>query len=386
VVAALENGYPLEYSINAPPRYVSNYIIDRRDDAACNGNKYCPVNASPSMTGRHNMWTGFGRSVNTFFVPLQERVGADKVVDVAKRLGVQFRAKGTPENPSDFELSSDPGRAKGWGAFTLGVSSVTPMEMANAYATLAADGMYCSPTPVREIVDTTNGNKLDVANPNCKQVVSKDVARAAIDAARCPVGDESTLGKKCGAGATAGNARGLVGKELAGKSGTTDNKITSSLILTTRQLAVAGVIADPDFAKTRNGKSSDHPDIVNPAVIYTMRDAMKGKPSQDFPKPSEKLAFGDQRSIPDVRCRPVDEARSRLRGAGFDVAINATPEASNCPPGTVSRTDPTGRTVKGGVVVIFVSNGQAARPGPTLPTGPPGRGNNPAFPCPPFCR
>jgi membrane peptidoglycan carboxypeptidase len=381
VVAALENGYPLDYSINAPQRYVSNYIIYERSPAVCNGNKYCPGNDNPSMAGRHNMWSAFGRSVNTFFVPLQERVGADKVVDVAKRLGVQFRAKGTPGNPSDFEFANDPASAKGWGAFTLGVSAATPLDMANAYATLAADGLYCAPTPVKEIVDTTNGSKLDVANPNCKQAVSKDVAQAAIDAARCPVGNQSAYGK-CTAG-TSEYTRDTVGRNvpLAGKSGTTDNEITSSLILTTRQLAVAGVLADPDFAQTRAGRGSDHRQIINPAVNDTMRDGMKGKPVQNFAKPSEKMAFGEQRSIPDVRCRPVEEARSRLRGNGFDVAVNSTPEASNCPAGTVSRTDPTGRTVKGGVVVLYVSNGQQAGPQPpppgtVLPGGPqpPGRG------------
>jgi membrane peptidoglycan carboxypeptidase len=391
LVAALENGYPLDYSINAPQRYVSNFIVSPSSPAACNGNKYCPGNDNPSMAGRHNMWTGFGRSVNTFFVPLEERVGADKVVDVAKRLGVQFRAKGTPKDPSDYERANDPDLARGWGAFTLGVSAATPLDMANAYATLAADGMYCAPTPVKEIVDTTNGNKLDVANPTCKQAVGKEVARAAIDAARCPVGDQSAFGK-C-SGATAGNAHGTIGRSvpLAGKTGTTDNEITSSLVLTTRQLAVAGILADPDYAQTKKGRGSDHRAIINPAVIDTMRDGMKGRSAENFAKPSEKMAYGDQRRIPDVRCRPVDEARSRLRGAGFDPAVNATPEASNCPAGTVSRTEPSGRTVKGGVVMIYVSNGQAARPNPTNPTSQPGRPgrpgrDNPAFPCPPFCR
>jgi membrane peptidoglycan carboxypeptidase len=379
MTAALENGFPLDYSINATSPYVSNYIIYGKSDAACQGNHYCPENSTPSwMNGRRNMWTGFGRSVNTYFVPLEERVGADKAVDMAKKLGVQFRAHGTKSEPSDYERANDRDLAKGWGAFTLGVSAATPLDMANAYATLAADGTYCAPTPVKEIVDTTTGAKLDVANPNCRQAVSKDVARAAMDAARCPVGDQSAFGK-CDDG-TARTARGIVGKELAGKSGTTDKEITSSLILTTRQLTVAGIIADPDYAQTSRGSPNDHSQIVNPAVMYTMRDAMKGLPSEDFAKPSEKMAFGDQRSIPDVRCRPVEEAKSRLRGAGFDPVVNSAQEPSNCPAGTVARTDPNGRTVKGGVVSIYVSSGPGAG------VNPPGR-VTPTFACqPPLCR
>lgn len=371
IVAALKAGYPLDYSINAQPRYRSNYIVEYGSPSACPGtNKYCPSNASASMSGRRNMWTGFGRSVNTFFVPLQERVGADKVVQAAKDLGIQFRA----ESDANFADKA----AKGWGAFTLGVSATTPLDLANAYATLAADGRYCTPTPVKEITDTTNGSKLDVAKPNCRQAVSKDVARGAIDAARCPVGDQSAYGK-CDYG-TAGNARGIVGKELAGKTGTTDNEVTSSLVLTTRQLTVAGILADPDFAQTTKGRSYDHSRIVNPAVIYTMRDAMAGRPSKNFPKPSEKIAFGNQRRIPNVTCDRVSDARSQLRRAGFEVMVSTTPEDSKCPAGTVSRTDPRGRTVEGGTVVIYTSNGsQVSRPKPATT---PGRGDQNAPPSP----
>ena len=81
------------------------------------------------------MWTGFGSSVNTFFVPLEQSVGADKVVNVAQRLGIKFRSS------EDNELATK--YAKDWGAFTLGVSATTPLELANAYATVAADGTYC---------------------------------------------------------------------------------------------------------------------------------------------------------------------------------------------------------------------------------------------------
>src|SRR4029450_1878537 len=134
--------------------------------------------------GVYNMWTGFGRSINTFFVPLEERVGAENVVDVAKRFGVKFPSAEGPR------IANDKQPANQWGAFTLGVSSSTPLEMANAYATLAGDGMYCDPTPVQEI-KTQSGEKLDVGKPHCTRATSEDVARAALDAARCPVGDQS---------------------------------------------------------------------------------------------------------------------------------------------------------------------------------------------------
>src|SRR5690606_17924972 len=174
MVAALEKGYPLDFNIVAVSPYRSKYITSPDDIARC-GNRWCPRNASPSMNGPRNMWSGFGLSVNTYFVPLIEKVGADKAIDVAKRMGIKFREANdkrfVEENPS------------GYGPFTIGVSSTVPLELANAYATLAAEGKYCEPMPVIEILDR-NGNKIEgVADPRCEQVITPEVARAAVDAA-----------------------------------------------------------------------------------------------------------------------------------------------------------------------------------------------------------
>ncbi|BCB87276.1 hypothetical protein Psuf_045890 [Phytohabitans suffuscus] len=124
-------------------------------------------------------------------------------------------------------------------------------------------------------------------------------------------------------------------------------------------MAVAGILADPDWPETTANMSHD---IVNPAVYETLADIMRGKPRQDFPRPSEKLAYGQQRSIPDVTCQPVDAAKSTLESQGFRVEINAEPVGSACPAGSVARTEPAGRTIDGGLVVLRTSNGVAGTP------------------------
>jgi membrane peptidoglycan carboxypeptidase len=372
LVAALEKGLPLDYTINATSPLPTKYPVEAGSPAACKGtSKYCPVNANPSwMNGVRNMWTGFGRSVNTFFVKLEETVGADNAVKVAKRLGIQFRSA------SDARIADSPEGSKNWGAFTLGVSATTPLDLTNAYATLAADGKYCEPIPVQEIRDQS-GEKLDIANPRCRQEIKPEIARAAIDAARCPVGDRSPIGK-CDGG-TAANIRGIVGKPVAGKSGTTDSEKTASLVAMTKQLAVGGLLANPDWAQHTDKMKHDQPGGVNPPVYETLRDAMKGKPALDFTPPGGKIINGDQRPIPDVKCQPIDVARSRITGAGFVAEVDTTPVNSSCPAGTAAGTNPTGRTVKGGPVVIQISNGQggqAGNPGTGNPgTGNPGNGN-----------
>jgi membrane peptidoglycan carboxypeptidase len=273
MVAALEQGVGLDFSINTTPRYVSPLYRDSAAPAACNGH-YCPSNSSDKEMGPFNMWTGFGASVNTYFVPLQEKIGAEHVVDVARRFGIQFREK----NDNDLATKS----AHDWGAFTLGVSASTPLEIANAYATLAADGMHCEATPIVQITSHT-GEKLDVGKPNCKRATTPDVARKALDAARCPVGDSAQLGS-CGGTGTAKAVRGIVGHPVFGKTGTTDAEKTAALVVGTTSIVAAGYLVNPDWqAHTDHMKH----DVVNPAVWNTVADYMDGKPQEQFKTPGQ---------------------------------------------------------------------------------------------------
>jgi hypothetical protein len=200
--------------------------------------------------------------------------------------------------------------------------------------------------------------------------VRPEVARAAVDAARCPVGDNSST-SRC-AGRTAGVVRGEVGKPVAGKSGTTESEKAAALVVMTRQLAVAGILADPDWAETTYDMEHD---IVNPAVYLTLKDAMKGKPSKQFTPPNGKIVLGDQRAIPGgLECGTVAAARSRLEAAGFKVEVDNQPVTSPCPAGSVAGTTPEGRTIKNGVVIIQLSDGKGAPTGTPGPGNPPGRG------------
>ncbi|MEH1055884.1 penicillin-binding protein [Micromonospora sp. CPCC 206171] len=363
IVAALEKGIPLSYTINAQQTFKSEYIIDSSSPAACPGTHfYCPKNAGGKAGGVQNMWSAFAQSTNTYFVPLQQQVGAENVVDVAKRLGIQFRAA----NDAKFAGTKD--SAHQWGAFTLGVSQTTPLELANAYATLAADGKYCEPIPVQEIKDP-EGNKLDIANPRCEKRVSTEVARAAVDAARCPVGDNSST-SKCGGSRTARQVKTVVDAPVAGKSGTTDSEKTAALVAMTKQYAVAGIMADPDWPQTNVKMKHNEPDGINPPVWETLRDAMKGKERIKFEPPGKKISEGDQRSIPSVTCLDLDAAKSRINGAGFEAVVSDVKVPSSCPAGKAASTSPEGRTIKGGVVTIQVSSGGGSPPGTT--TGPGG--------------
>lgn len=287
MLAALESGMPLSTRIYAPQRYVSKYLSGPGEPASC-GSRWCPQNASASMTGRHTMWQGFGKSVNTYFVQLQERVGAENAVRMAENLGLTWRTEVD-------QMMASPERADGWGAFTLGVADTTPLEMANAYATAAADGQYCEPLPVVSIQDVdgnevvyenADGEQVPVAEPRCRQAISQDTARAATDAARCVTGDGAARGS-CGGWSTASGVADIVGRPVAGKTGTTDGNRTAWFVGFTPELAAASFTADPDNPHNAVGGGRSQQSVQS--VAQTLRDALRGKPVSEFTPPPPSI-------------------------------------------------------------------------------------------------
>jgi membrane peptidoglycan carboxypeptidase len=282
LLAALDAGMPLSTAFNAPQRYRSKYLTSPTDRSAC-GNHWCPQNASASMSGRQTMWSGFGKSVNTYFVQLEQKVGAEKAVRMAERLGLRWRTE------VDRTMASKD-HADGWGAFTLGVSDVTPVEMANVFATVAAEGKYCEPLPVSAIRGTDGRNVTYQGRPvawaRCHQAVSVDVARAATDAARCVTGYGAARGG-CGGWQTSPMVHNIMNRPVAGKSGTTDSNRSAWFCGFTPQLAAAGFVADPD--NPRNVVGTSRGTISKFTVAQTLKDALKGQPKKKFHPPSRKM-------------------------------------------------------------------------------------------------
>lgn len=285
LLAALEEGMPLTTMINSPHQYMSSY--PGGGPASCGG-YWCPSNASGAMAGTHSMWSGFGQSVNTYFVQLQEMVGADKAVQMAEKLGLRWRTDVDREHAS-------PDRAAGWGPFTLGVSDTNPLEMANAYAVAAADGRYCEPMPVVSIKDQDGnevmhedpkGETVPLAQPRCEQAISPDTARAATDAALCVTGSGAARGG-CGGWSTAEPVAGIVGRPVAGKTGTTEYNRAAWMVGYTPELAVASFSADPDNPTNAAGGGRAEQSILT--VSETLRDALEDLPKSDFPPPPDSI-------------------------------------------------------------------------------------------------
>jgi membrane peptidoglycan carboxypeptidase len=352
MVAAIEQNTPLNVTIDSPYRYVTDYK-DWDKSSECYP-YYCPHNGNQSMTGVHTMFSGFGESVNTFFIQLEQQVGVKAAVEAAEKLGVVFRAK---EAGSKEINQAESFKKSGGLSFTLGTPLVTPLDMANAYATVGARGKHCDPLPVLRVLGRDGKKVPGVGEPTCSQVIPQDVADAANAAARCPVGDAPN--GKCtvnGGSITAGWVGNNIDRPIAGKSGTTNNAAAVWFVGYTPNLASAVFVANPDSPKENVDRF--HQESKN-VFVNVMDPALARLPVVDFVQPTNFRLYGDQISVPHVEGMDVDAARRKLQSYGFKVRVEPRPVPSAVPAGKVAKTSPGGGSsaVRGGYVAIYVSDG-----------------------------
>ncbi len=216
LAAAFEKGIsPREY-INSPQRKTF-----APGDWGCgesfNQPKYTVNNSTGA--GTFNMWSGAAMSINTFFVELERQAGLCRTVDVAERMGVKL-GNGKP-------LLRYP-------SFTLGSMEVSPLSVAGAYATFANHGIYCKPHAVASISDL-DGKTLYSDSGNCRRAVSREVADATT---------AILTGVIDGSGSRTGRDMSL-GRDAAGKTGTTDSNAAVWFAGYTPDLAAAVWSGDP---------------------------------------------------------------------------------------------------------------------------------------------
>ncbi len=133
------------------------------------------------------------QSDNTVYAQLTLDVGPENVAAMAHRLGVRSPLQPVP-------------------SIGLGSNAVSPLDMASAYATLAAGGIYSQPMAIRKVI-LTNGKEDDDAGwgkPRRRRVVSDGVAYTVTK-----ILEENI---KYGTG-----TRANFGRAAAGKTGTTDD-------------------------------------------------------------------------------------------------------------------------------------------------------------------
>ncbi len=357
-VAALQKGMPLTTAINSPHDYKSPIFYDKFP-----GNPYPVQNDAPGMHGLYDMRSGMAASANTYFVQLAERAGIDNAVRAAIAMGVSDPVIDEATGQKEFDsYLSDP---KGHGAFTLGAAGISPIDMANAYATLAARGLHCTVSPILSVTDRT-GKPLVIGKPVCKRTIAQDVADAATEALSWVVSPKGhVINGNTGGGAAIGR------QPVAGKTGTTQDIREAWFVGFSPQLAAAAVVFDPKHEVRLPG--GDRSNRLSVAEFRDfMRPALAGTPVKRFVPPSSKYVQEKFVDVPDVTNVSYAEAKATLEAAGFQVSVHAPAvSAFPVPYGYVASQSPSGRTVAGATVTLYLSNGQP--PGGAFPQQPPPR-------------
>ncbi|MGW2873427.1 transglycosylase domain-containing protein [Kitasatospora sp. NPDC001225] len=156
-------------------------------------------NESAGEVGPYELKQAMALSVNTYFVQMEQEIGLCAVKQMANKLGMEGKANGEP-------LQELP-------ALGLGTQEVSPLTMANVYATFAARGTYCAPLAINRIT-TVDGTDVPVPPVHCSPAMSEDTADV-INSVLLGVTEKG------------GTARDLGlddGRQIAGKTGTTDEK------------------------------------------------------------------------------------------------------------------------------------------------------------------
>ncbi|MDN5761030.1 MAG: transglycosylase domain-containing protein [Microlunatus sp.] len=256
--AALEKGIPLS------KRYDAAQAMDfsGRTFQTCEGPQQISgswrVSNSTGVNGVMDMYRAAESSVNTYFVQLALEVGLCDVVAMAEKLGVESSTAAAP-------ISSYADKP----SFTLGTVEVSPLSMAEAYATFASGGIHCDPIILTSVTDST-GADLPVPSGNCERVITEDVANAM----------NSLLGGVMTDG-TGRRALTADGRPQAGKTGTIDSNAAVWFVGYTPQVAGAAMISiDNTRAPFLKGKVGSRSGIKGYSVPSTGR-ALEGSGSGD---------------------------------------------------------------------------------------------------------
>jgi penicillin-binding protein 1A len=237
------------YAIHA--RQMTAASIVETSPAALHGYKPDNYDEGEGKTPKR-LRDALAESVNVAAVWSLEKVGASNVVAWTHALGVESKLEPTP-------------------SLALGAYEVTPREMAGAYATLAAGGVYSAPILVKKI---TGPNGVEVKLPDtAPQRRVMDEAEAYVITSLLTSVVQDGTGKR---------ARAL-GRPIAGKTGTSNQAKDAWFVGYSTDVACAVWTGFDD--PTPLGAGEAGASAALPAFVDFMREAHKKRPAGDFPVP-----------------------------------------------------------------------------------------------------
>jgi penicillin-binding protein 1A len=302
LAAAMKAGYDLNASWVGP-----GTITIPNTDCYTNGAPWTLSNASDSEAGVFSLAAATAHSVNTVFAQVAAQLGPQNIVDMAHALGIR----------STLEPVC---------SITLGVEAINPLEMTNAYATLADHGIRHWADPLVELTNH-NGKVIDDVATQPKQVLDPNDANLVTYALQGVI--------SYGTGTLAN-----IGRPAAGKTGTAQDYVDAWFCGYTPQLATCVWVGYPNGEIPLDSVEGVSPVFGGtiPAEIWHdfMSVAMQGQPVESFPVPSfEGHTIGP--TTPVYLPSPSPTATPTPSGhPGHSPSPTPTPTPSPSPTGTPS--------------------------------------------------
>ena len=179
-----------------------------------------PQNSDRKEHGKVSLRSALTRSLNVPTVKLAQEVGVDKIIANAEKMGISTMV--------ESGAYSDANLAMALGGLSKGVN---PLEMAAAYGVLATNGMYCKPIALLKIVDREGKVLYEAKKSEAKRVIDAEAAYLTTNMMQ----DVFVSGTASGMG---------IGRQAAGKTGTTDTYIDAWFVGYTPNLSTAVWVGD----------------------------------------------------------------------------------------------------------------------------------------------
>lgn len=266
--------------------------------------KYRVQNVSNMQYGTISLARATEVSSNTGYVQVAKAIGNDRVIDMARRLGI------TADLPDVSSL-------------TLGVASISPLEMAEAYSTIASGGYHRDPVAITKI---TNRNGEVVYE-------HEDAPEKVVDTGVTQVVTEILEGVVNHRGGTATSAHLSVNQPYAGKTGTTTNTVDLWYCSFTPQY-VASVWVGYSQGNTmiRGGSNLN---LTIPIARAFFNAVLQGVPREEFPTGNTPSYRDD--SVWEVEGKSVVQRNEEAETPETEEEPATTEEGAETPPGSTDQ-------------------------------------------------
>jgi penicillin-binding protein 1A len=225
------------------------------------GQSWSPKNADGQWRGPISVREGLASSRNVVSVRLLDDVGIPRAIEFARKVGISSHLV------DNYTM-------------VMGSSEMPPMEITNAYATLAAGGFLAQPRFLKR-VESVHGDR-ELFTTDSKAVIAPEVAYLVTSMLDSAVNGfvDSHGNRRAGTG----NVVRSIGHPIAGKTGTTNDSRDAWFIGYTPKL-VSGVWVG--FSDNRSlGARQYGGNVAAPIFRDFMTAALEGRPKVSFEAPT----------------------------------------------------------------------------------------------------